>query len=1079
MPEVSTTQELPVEHQDAYLGYLAHVQDAINRYTGTEEGNQQVLNTLIALEQWMMRVFGTPPHKLPDEVERRITATYSPDNAERTISDYLDMARDQVAQLVRGELSPEQIAEQLNILLITAEETILPPDERRGILPGNGEGVTSREYDPRLQLLITFLQEHEIFTDDLILIRGVNLPSMMRGESYVLVEIPRIAKQILVCNEVGEATFVSERMLQRELYFQCTKEELLEHAGIHRIVFNNPEQWQEEIAAALFRLDEPIGRKINVRDREQCRQAIQEQWTAEQWLALTHQEKKDMAIHGRKINAIARSIFGLENTRPKGARPIGYRLDFLELAACIYGEDHPSIQPLLERERENARALAELNNDPARWRTFLQERIAAEQWVATNMVDKDELQFFGVSVKSIAKIFGFTENNTDYTRLLHLEVGARIYGENHPTIAPVLQQERTNIRMQEELGMGAERWRAEISQRVTPEAWASMSSKERQEFSIHGVKLHLIARVFGVQGNPLPFARHLEVGTKIYGEEAMHAFAAAVRAHEEELQHLGTDPELWRRAISERASQEEWVDMKDVPRRKFSIGGKKPQAIARIFGLQGQGRSLVKNRVEFLELGACIYGKEEKLIQAALTTAREEAMPFLIAGEVNDNPKKQKPTPEQWRAFIQSQFTAEQWVAGIGERQSLRFKGTGLKALATIFGISGTNPRAIRVDYLELGARIYGESHPAIQSLLLAEREKLDSMKSLGNDPETWKRLIREQVTPQQWMEWGQKERHQFSAHGKGLSAIATIFGLTGENICSINSSYLELGAKIFGEDDPVLKPMLETSRRITAVLSELGEDQEKWRAEIVAKVAPEAWIQPNAGARKDVFEVHGKNLETFASIFGVEGNPSSVRVVRLELAAKIYGEDHPVIRPHLEEARRKTQEASQLGIDLVAWREAITGMTTAEQWVKMSEKDKQGFRLHGKGLKAIATLLGVQGNPIDQRICFLELGTAIFGQENPVIQPLLEAARQQAADFQSMGNDSERWREIIQSRVTPEEWVRWTTVERQAFSVGGRKLGAIGSIFGVEGNPYHQRTAHIELGKLIFGAEAIESASM
>ena len=77
---------------------------------------------------------------------------------------------------------------------------------------------------------------------------------MMRQLSYALIEIPRLNKQILVCDQIGEATFVVDGIFSRETLLSLSKEKLQQQYPdkVRRIIYNNIKQWMEELLAAVF-----------------------------------------------------------------------------------------------------------------------------------------------------------------------------------------------------------------------------------------------------------------------------------------------------------------------------------------------------------------------------------------------------------------------------------------------------------------------------------------------------------------------------------------------------------------------------------------------------------------------------------------------------------------------------------------------------------------------------------------------------------------------------------------------------------------------------------------------------------
>ena len=311
---------------------------------------------------------------------------------------------------------------ELPVLSVQVSQTILPPDNQPRIQRGSGVGLGPTEYAPRLQALIQLLQDRGIYTDDVVVVSGVNLPSMMRTESYTLVEIPRISKEILVCNEVGEATFVSEKMLARATYTQCTKEQLLEFPGVYRVIFYTAQQWEADIMAVLFREGEVIGQKINVRDREEMGRAIRERMTAEEWVRMSCKERRELEVHGKRIIAIAR-LFG------SAGIPLRRNLDHLELGALIWGENEPCIRTPLAEERTNAAALAELGDDQTKWAEEILRRATPQEWTTWNAEQRLAFKIHGAGLETIGKIFGVQKSPSNNT-IARLEIAARVWGES-------------------------------------------------------------------------------------------------------------------------------------------------------------------------------------------------------------------------------------------------------------------------------------------------------------------------------------------------------------------------------------------------------------------------------------------------------------------------------------------------------------------------------------------------------------------------------------------------------------------------------------------------------------------------
>jgi hypothetical protein len=595
MVEVSIPQEFPEKLTDPYRERAQRVLEAIGVYDGSEDRYRGLMDSLISLEQWMLNTFGNGAanlRRLPDETERAITAHYSPDQDGHSIGDMLDIARDHFSRLMEGKNSPEEVIRELPILRVQLERTLLPPGEQPGPQTGSGEGLRPPEFAPRLQLLIEFLQQHGIFTDDLVVVTGINAPTMMRAESYALVEIPRIEKEVLVCNQVGEATFAAEKMLGRDLYSRSTKEELIGYPGIHRIVFRDQGQWEADLETVLFSEGNNIGRKINVRDREEVRRVIIEKYTPKQWVAFTRDAKRKFEINGLKIGRIG-SLFGIENA--------AFGIGFLELGEKVFGTTAQIVQEHLVRERarkmvEEAEReqvkekLRELGSDPEKWREEIQAQYSVEEWIAFSDQDLDGFKIYTIGIFNLGAIFGI--KSAKRSCLFWLQIGAKIYGEQNPKLKPLLDQEREIAQYKADLGKDPQKWIAAVREKVTSVQWASWKKNSRRKgVVICGHGLHAIAKILGVEGAPannaLPF---WELGGKIFGEDDPHIAEPLRKARtESELsKRLGNDLETWRvEARKQFPTLQEWHAVPRDDRRTIRIGNKKLQALVTLFGLKG------------------------------------------------------------------------------------------------------------------------------------------------------------------------------------------------------------------------------------------------------------------------------------------------------------------------------------------------------------------------------------------------------------------------------------------------------------------------------------------------------------
>lgn len=131
--------------------------------------------------------------------------------------------------------------------------TLLRPGESN-IITGSGAGFKHAEFQERLEPLTALLQVEPGLRIVRIL-RGENHPGSMRKEPYhvIEVELEGIIRQVWMCNETKQATFVSAiEPAGVEAYLDiANKQELVDVAGAERVEFREQTQWERDILALV------------------------------------------------------------------------------------------------------------------------------------------------------------------------------------------------------------------------------------------------------------------------------------------------------------------------------------------------------------------------------------------------------------------------------------------------------------------------------------------------------------------------------------------------------------------------------------------------------------------------------------------------------------------------------------------------------------------------------------------------------------------------------------------------------------------------------------------------------------
>ena len=160
-------------------------------------------------------------------------------------------------------LSPEEKLKELGIKYIKTDKMILPPDpEYRRIQTGSGKWWKEPwpDYD-RIGRLVWLLKGIGVYTTDYTVIVWTNTENAMRRESYVMFQIPKLNKTILVNNCYGEATFIYDGILEYDDVVAYSKKDL--SSQLTKIIFSHSkkEAWDVHILGELTRIKEEVKEK--------------------------------------------------------------------------------------------------------------------------------------------------------------------------------------------------------------------------------------------------------------------------------------------------------------------------------------------------------------------------------------------------------------------------------------------------------------------------------------------------------------------------------------------------------------------------------------------------------------------------------------------------------------------------------------------------------------------------------------------------------------------------------------------------------------------------------------------------
>lgn len=755
----------------AYRDVLKPVLQAVKHYRGSEASAEDVLKKAIDAESWIKANF---PARAPHEVEREL-GRYEGKKALPTFNDLLGRCLERLRKLFSRHASVESIAKGLHIPVREIDGVIIPPAPGAPsfYVGAGGDDRPSVTFAERFMTLVNALQSIGVYADDLIIHKGTLLKNQMREVSYLLVEIPRLGGDLLVCDQVGEATYVSIRPLGVDAYLRMTKADLMASPDIFRVVFYDSSQWSKEI---LDRLSlNTLGRKVNIENFLALRDEAQRRYDPHQLVEYDIHQRNRFDIGGHKLYAIASAV-GL----PGRALAEGL---WLEVCAKIWGEQHSAIEKPLRVAREERALFEYLGQDRARWRLEFEKQFSAEQFVAlptwgADVTRRQDVRIGSKGLGGIATALGVTIDPLRNT-LTFLEFAAEIWGREHPAVAGPLSREREREEMLEYLGSDPARWRVEVERLMTPEQFWSMpidgpvGVASRKKFEILGLGIDAFARKLGVEGSArsrlLPF---YEVCAKLWGDDqpAFTGTLKELRANTSLREGLGEDPSQWIDAIKGCIAAEEFASLKfeaekgEPSRRTFHVGGKGLRGIGRIFGITACAATSDEG---FRELFVKVWGAQHPAY--ALLPAKRTLDESLLDGLGTDVAK--------WRAEIEKVFTVEEFVAlNQTQRYELKVAGLGLFALSNRLGSFDSRYRVL--GFLELCATLWGAEHPAIKERLERARQAQVRKSELLVDPELIKTIVRETCSREDFVASPHAYRLNPRLAGLGPVTFGRLFGV-------------------------------------------------------------------------------------------------------------------------------------------------------------------------------------------------------------------------------------------------------------------------------------------------------------
>ncbi len=243
-----------------YADYLNAAFKEATQYNGSEKSLNQLIKVLSQPERFVRKHNNG---KISEALEETFADQAKPELSQTQpvkLADIMVDAGERYFQKLRdaGDLSETfKLMANGNAAIVHSNATFIQSDKIDAQSDFDAHGGTSNdnrrqtETQPRVAWLMEGLKSIGIYADDVIFRVGKNDAGMRRENPYIIMEIPRLQKQIAVNNEVGQVTFVSKEILGSKVYETLTKKQLKSLSCIEDEPCRNKSTWLKNILGHL------------------------------------------------------------------------------------------------------------------------------------------------------------------------------------------------------------------------------------------------------------------------------------------------------------------------------------------------------------------------------------------------------------------------------------------------------------------------------------------------------------------------------------------------------------------------------------------------------------------------------------------------------------------------------------------------------------------------------------------------------------------------------------------------------------------------------------------------------------
>lgn len=256
---------LSAEEATRYRGWLSDALRQADQYLGTEA--EDFLDPLLQME---LMIESHQESKTTPELERGFASASGHDSPEQASIDAI-LAYAVTSFNRRFQAASDTQAGVLALLkqagasVTYGGSDFIKTDPRA--LQAAGKGP-SRRYEPvtqpRLSWLVEGLRTIGIYPEDLsIHVRDAD-PRKMKAAPHLLIEIPRLKKQVMLNEQKEQITFVAQERFELAMWENLTKYQLKKVPGVTPAVLRTKDRWLDRVLGLLQDGDAKAGAKIDV-----------------------------------------------------------------------------------------------------------------------------------------------------------------------------------------------------------------------------------------------------------------------------------------------------------------------------------------------------------------------------------------------------------------------------------------------------------------------------------------------------------------------------------------------------------------------------------------------------------------------------------------------------------------------------------------------------------------------------------------------------------------------------------------------------------------------------------------------